>query len=329
MPLPRVPRSMINVVGLELRVDRIVAAGVSLKYPRRDWLPQPVHTRQPLATEYAKPEVSMRAASASSHRQMRGGASSCDHRRGDPRSPSRRLFAGFLAEDVSDRDKVSLEALTQAKAGLIAYAVSVQPDTYAKRPGELPCPDLDNDGDAEITCFQAEQRIGRLPWRTLKLPDLRDGSGERLWYALSTTFQRKTFNQCPTSGGPACLNSDTRGTLTVRDSAGVVIFDASGGGGAIAVLLAPGPVITRIGKREPQDRSCAGDANARKCEQSGVCTGPSSARCQAINYLDVAGPPALSVRDAHDSTEDNADFSDSRDNGLIAGPVRDSSGPRW
>jgi hypothetical protein len=260
---------------------------------------------------------------------MRGGASSCDHRRGDPRSPSRRLFAGFLAEDVSDRDKVSLEALTQAKAGLIAYAVSVQPDTYAKRPGELPCPDLDNDGDAEITCFQAEQRIGRLPWRTLKLPDLRDGSGERLWYALSTTFQRKTFNQCPTSGGPACLNSDTRGTLTVRDSAGVVIFDASGGGGAIAVLLAPGPVITRIGKREPQDRSCAGDANARKCEQSGVCTGPSSARCQAINYLDVAGPPALSVRDAHDSTEDNADFSDSRDNGLIAGPVRDSSGPRW
>ncbi len=145
----------------------------------------------------------MRVASASSHRQMRGGASLL----------AiivvailvlllARLFAGFLgAEDVSDRDKVSLEALTQAKAGLIAYAVSVQPDTYAKRPGELPCPDLDNDGDAEITCFQAEQRIGRLPWRTLKLPDLRDGYGERLWYALSSTFQRKTFNQCPTSGG--------------------------------------------------------------------------------------------------------------------------------
>jgi hypothetical protein len=271
----------------------------------------------------------MRAAGAFSHHQARGGASLV----------AliivailvlilARLFAGFLgAEDTSDRDKVSLQALAQAKAGLVAYAVSVQPDTYAKRPGELPCPDLDNDGDAEITCFQAEQRIGRLPWRTLKLPDLRDGYGERLWYALSSTFQRKTFNQCPTSGGPACLNSDTRGTLTVRDSAGVVIFDGSGGGGAIAVLLAPGPVITRIGKREPQDRSCAGDTNARKCEQSGVCTGPSSARCQAINYLDTVGPPALSVRDAHDSMEDNADFSDSsRDNGLIAGPIRDSGG---
>jgi type II secretory pathway pseudopilin PulG len=240
-----------------------------------------------------------------------------------------RIFASFLGtEDAAERDKVSLQALAQAKAGLIAYAVSVQPDTYAKRPGELPCPDLDNDGDAEITCFSANQRIGRLPWKTLRLPDLRDGHGERLWYALSATFQRKTFNQCPTPGGPACLNSDTRGTLTVRNSGGVVVSDSSSAaGGAVAVLLAPGPVLTRLGKKEPQDRSCAGDANLQKCEQSGVCTGPSSARCQAINYLDIAGPPALSIRDARDSTEDNADFSDSgRDNGLIAGPIRDREG---
>jgi hypothetical protein len=240
-----------------------------------------------------------------------------------------RLFAGFIgADDAGDRDKVSLQALVQAKAGLIAYAVSVQPDTYAKRPGELPCPDLDNDGDAEITCFHANQRIGRLPWKTLRLPDLRDGYGERLWYALSTTFQRKTFNQCPTPSGPTCLNSDTHGTLTVRDSTGAVVFDGSSvGGGAIAVLLAPGPVITRMGKTEPQDRSCAGDTNVQKCEQSSVCTGSSTARCQAINYLDIVGPAVLSVRDAHDSMEDNADFSDSgRDNGLIAGPVRDSGG---
>lgn len=240
-----------------------------------------------------------------------------------------RLFTGFFGfDDASDRDKVSLQALSQAKAGLIAYAVSVQPDTYAKRPGELPCPDLDNDGDAEITCFEAKERVGRLPWKTLKLPDLRDGYGERLWYALSASFQRKTFNQCPTPGGPACLNSDTRGTLTVRDAFGNVSFDgSSAAGGAIAVVIAPGPVLARAAAAGTQDRSCNGDANVQKCEQSGACTGPSSARCQATNYLDVVGGSVLPLRDARDAQEDNADFYDSdRGNGLIAGPIRDRNG---
>jgi type II secretory pathway pseudopilin PulG len=240
-----------------------------------------------------------------------------------------RLLAGYLAaDDAADRDKVSLQAIAEAKAGLIAYAVSVQPDTYAKRPGEMPCPDLDNDGDAEITCFQANQRVGRLPWRTLKLPDLRDGHGERLWYALSGTFQRKTFNQCPASGGPACLNSDTHGTITLRNSVGSIVLDGSSGdGGAIAVLIAAGPVTTRLGANQPQDRSCTGDADVRKCERTSVCSGSATALCQPRNYLELVDSSVLSLRDARNSTEDNADFSDAaRDNGLIAGPVRDAQG---
>ena len=31
---------------------------------------------------------------------------------------------------------------------------------------------------------------GRLPWKTLAIPDLRDGAGERLWYAVSVRFKR-------------------------------------------------------------------------------------------------------------------------------------------
>ena len=240
-----------------------------------------------------------------------------------------RLFASYItSDDPAERDKASLQAIAQAKAGLIAYAVSIQPDTYAKRPGEMPCPDLDNDGDAEITCFQANQRIGRLPWKTLKLPDLRDGYGERLWYVLSGTFQRKTFNQCPTSGGPACLNSDTHGTITLRNSVGSVVLDGSSAdGGAIAVLIAAGPVMTRIGAGGPQDRSCTGDAEVKKCERTSVCSGSATALCQPNNYLELVDPSVLSLRDARNSTEDNADFSDAmRDNGLIAGPVRDTQG---
>ena len=49
--------------------------------------------------------------------------------------------------------------------------------------------------------------IGRLPWKTFGLPDLRDGSGERLWYALSPNFRDNP------SVSP--LNSDTRGSITV------------------------------------------------------------------------------------------------------------------
>ena len=48
--------------------------------------------------------------------------------------------------------------LSIAHEALIAYAVRVQPDSSAKRPGDLPCPDLDNDGDAETTCSSPSQR---------------------------------------------------------------------------------------------------------------------------------------------------------------------------
>src|SRR5665647_2016844 len=79
------------------------------------------------------------------------------------------------------RQKTTSDALAQAKDALIGYAVS---DT--NRPGELPCPDFDNDGMitlADYSGSNCKSLIGRLPWKTLGLPDLRDGSGEHLWYA--------------------------------------------------------------------------------------------------------------------------------------------------
>ena len=236
---------------------------------------------------------------------------------------------------ATERARRTSEALAKAKEALIAYAVAVQPDTSAKRPGDLPCPDLNNDGQAELTCAATIQRIGRLPWKTLGLSDLRDGDGERLWYALSANFLRSTVNQCPTVGAPGCLNSETVGTITVHDPVGTVVNDGTDPvngtnppSGAVAVVFAPGPIITRLGG-STQDRSCAGDTNIPGCEQSSICSGPaytSTARCNPVNYLDIAGPPALSVPLATASTEDNADFADgTTNNGFIAGPIRDTS----
>jgi type II secretory pathway pseudopilin PulG len=230
------------------------------------------------------------------------------------------------------RQKQTAQALAQAKEALMAYAVAVSSDSLATRPGDLPCPDLNNDGHAELTCSSASKRIGRLPFKTLGLPDLRDADGERLWYALSTNFQRSTFNQCPTPGGTKCLNSETGGTITVRDATGLIIHDGTtlasdpnvAPTGAIAVVLSPGAVIKRFGEVAPQDRSCSGDANPTACELSGVCSSAATARCNPSNYLDIADTglvPALGA------SEDNKDFADAnKANGFIAGPIRNAQG---
>ena len=98
------------------------------------------------------------------------------------------------ASGSARRDRLSDAALAQAREALIAYAVD-RPINAVVGPGYLPCPDLDDDGWAESTCGSMsgdsgqEQRLGRLPWKTLGLPDLRDGYGERLWYAVSSKYK--------------------------------------------------------------------------------------------------------------------------------------------
>jgi len=118
--------------------------------------------------------------------------------------------------------------MAEAKDALIGYAAA-----SSVRPGQLPCPDTNNDGVAESPNGSGcpSGNLGRLPWKTLGLEDLRDSTGERLWYAVSTNFTRN-----PASCGSCPLNSDTKGTLTVYlDSTATVITSE-----AIAVLFAPG-----------------------------------------------------------------------------------------
>jgi len=201
-----------------------------------------------------------------------------------------------------DQDLATLQALAQAKEALIAYAVTVDLHLAgSKRPGDLPCPDLNNDGHKEGSCgnvagttFQAG-RLGRLPWLDLDLPDLRDTSGERLWYAVSNSFKENT--RIPV------LNSDTTGTITVRDANGNIIFDGSAANGVVAVIIAPGPPLTRQDGLQ-QDRSAANINDPR-------------------HYLDN-----IAVGGSIVAAEDNADFDETGTltNGFFSGPVRDAGG---
>jgi hypothetical protein len=133
------------------------------------------------------------------------------------------------AELQQTRDDATSVALRQAKEALIAWSA-----THMNGPGHLLCPDTDDDGEADtVTCGTAATRVGRLPWRTLALPDLRDGGGERLWYAVSRCFlERSTDQYCADN---YAVNSDTQGQLMVQGIAP--------GSNIVAIIFAPGRAL--------------------------------------------------------------------------------------
>jgi type II secretory pathway pseudopilin PulG len=123
------------------------------------------------------------------------------------------------------RQEKTLVALNQAKEALIGRAVS-----DSNRPGELPCPDINGDGQLTLnvdfsggsppTCIAM---VGYLPWKTLGLSELRDGDNSKLWYALSQNFY---------AGNTAILNSDTPGQLSTSG--------AQSQSNIVAIIFAPG-----------------------------------------------------------------------------------------
>lgn len=211
-------------------------------------------------------------------------------------------FLAFSRSDAAEaeRQRKTEQALAEAKAALLGYAVArpLEAGEPNRRLGELPCPDVDGDGDADLNCASPASRLGRLPWRTLGLPDLRDGDGERLWYAVSDIHKMNPRTNCSLPENSGCLNSDAQGSITVRDAGGSIVHNAEPQnpptyGGAIAVVIAPGAILTR------QD----GTVQVRSTP---------TATSQPVNYLDVV------------HGEDNANFADYATNGFIAGPVRNA-----
>lgn len=134
-------------------------------------------------------------------------------------------------------DKITADALAQAKEALIGYAAN------SSTPGQLPCPENTGsigyplEGQAKSSC--SLPAIGRLPWRTLGLGPLRDSNGELLWYVISPGFRTSP------------INSDTPAQLTVDgipNSAVAIVFSAGSPiNGQSHPPLAPGtaPDITQ------------------------------------------------------------------------------------
>ncbi|HYG13941.1 MAG TPA: hypothetical protein VD885_07335 [Methylophilaceae bacterium] len=131
------------------------------------------------------------------------------------------LTMGSFAAQVDAADG---HALLQAKHALIGYVVGGLSGEEA-HPGRFPCPEnkayigTAREGEALGNC--AGTLVGRFAWRTLGTGELKDGGGNRLWYALPATFR-----QTP-------INSDTP-ALSLNGAADQ----------AIAVVISPGPPLS-------------------------------------------------------------------------------------
>lgn len=160
------------------------------------------------------------------------------------------------------RQETTAAALAQAKEALIGYAIAYG-DTHAgKAQGYLPCPDTVNDGSANANqgsaqCAGANIPVaGRLPWRSLKLPPLRDGHGECLWYTVSGTFKA-------VAGGymNGLMNWDTAGQFTIQDANGATLAGATAHDRPVAIIFSVGAPLGAQSHPFGGMRECSGDGS--------------------------------------------------------------------
>ncbi|MDR1368453.1 MAG: hypothetical protein LBJ76_07045 [Candidatus Accumulibacter sp.] len=155
-------------------------------------------------------------------------------------------FAGSSSREVL-RIATTSEALFQAREALIGFAITYRDLNPDQDFGYyLPCPDTDDDGlsngESDKCGAPGKSTFGRLPWKTLGLPIIRDGTLECLWYAVSGVAK-------DADPKPHGMNWDTPGQFVVRDVVGSAL---AGGAPAetdtdksaahdrpLAVILAP------------------------------------------------------------------------------------------
>lgn len=214
-----------------------------------------------------------------------------------------------------NREKITTDALSRAKDALIAYAVTPE-ITGATRPGQLPCPDTASeapipnyDGRAGTTgaCNAAATapRLGRLPWRSGTgcvagsvqglAVNLVDGSGERLWYAVSRNLV--DLVGVPTLN-PDLLQSAPYPWLSVRDSSGAILNAR-----VAAVILSPGgPIPGQNRAGTVADENCVRRlaAGAAQFLDNVTIAGTNYSNADANDCRDNSACPTIPSRNGED-----------------------------
>ncbi|MBS0372389.1 MAG: hypothetical protein JSS57_24670 [Proteobacteria bacterium] len=182
------------------------------------------------------------------------------------------------------REVRTTHVLAMAKDALLGFAANYRNNGHPSADfGYLPCPDLDGDGSAETCGAKDQPSVGRLPYRTLNLPDLRDGTGECLWYAVAGSFKNN-----PKADS---LNWDSIGQFRLLDRAGHPIMLAGDQQGlAAAIVFAPGLPL-------PQQQRTAGQG---RCGDGQMA--------QLEHYLEVLGSTNSNIVEVRTDAEAGNDL---------------------
>lgn len=219
------------------------------------------------------------------------------------------LFMGGLTYVVNSlspetvearRQDQTRQALALAREALVGYALKYRDEETAQgRPdrmyGYLPLPDLGSsrNQNTDPNCKDATNNplegcdantptgiafdangimptiVGRLPWRTLGIPALKDGYGECLWLMVSSLHARKHRSTPPPVLPP--MNWDTLGQfdIVVANGTAALLNTLASADKAhdrpVAIIFSPGPPLPGQ-NRNPvvgdDIRQCGGNYNA-------------------------------------------------------------------
>ena len=214
-------------------------------------------------------------------------------------------LTGFSQKVIKAVEKNRFEhnkdVLLQAKNALLMFAYNYPVTHSGQGPGRLPCPYNQipigaGSGYSGSISNAICEAVGRLPWghTNLELPEFKDADGEHLWYAVSKDFNNNAFR---------VINSDTKGTISIKDQTGNIIYDGAVAGIA-AVIIAPGSAI----KIDDDDNGSPNYQQVRN-RNNPADTDNSDPK----NFLDSA------------FSESNSSFTNSAPNGFISGPIISSN----
>jgi len=157
----------------------------------------------------------------------------------------------------------TLSALKEAKQALINYAV-----TYSDKDpvgdndyGILPYPETEfyiDDGNTKTTATGSTKNtnvVGWLPWRALDIANLKDESGNCLFYAVSGTYKLGASVQAD------MVNEDSTGMFRVMNNAGDIVQGSTDDSRVVALVIAPGEPLNGRPQRTPTEglSSCGRD----------------------------------------------------------------------
>jgi hypothetical protein len=218
------------------------------------------------------------------------------------------FFVGQLTPSVVEalRQKQTATALAEAREALIGYALSYRDEqikngNLERMYGYLPMPDLGKSRatTTDVKCRDAGGRIlegceaysasgisdvagikptivGRLPWRTLGIPPLRDGYEECLWLIVSSLHLAENASNSNTLP----MNWDTLGQIDIVVANGgstLASTLATAHERPVAIIYAPGPRL------DSQDRHRSTTDYVDEC----------GGNYEAKNYLDPFTNSAL------------------------------------